>query len=379
MPITIIYFDDQTEADSQAMRLAMRLGRRGLIEFIVFPPPADISDIGSIDVPDRGKILENPPDLFLVDQDLNRAVNYFGSTLVAQLRSKLPEIPIVLITRRSILRDLGREKSRQLVDEMQTFDELILKDAVDDDPETAEQELLILADGFRMLRQQEGRTWSDLGRLTKADEGEMDRLREASPPLHAKTPGYEDTKNEWTVTGAAHWLRDIVIAYPGILHDPLHAATRLRISEHSFLDERVQQELNGSIYEGVFAPIEKRWWSDRLLGLAQSLVTEQLGVQKTSNAFSEAYHRKHGSELEPSRCVWDGSPNADQVCYILKEPVKTEHSLRYFPDTRPSVMDSARVSFRAIRESSDFDEELLDSRGRGLVSKIQNLPDPKSE
>jgi hypothetical protein len=379
MPITIIYFDDQTDEHSQAARLAMRLGRRGLIKFVLFHPPADINDIGSIDVPDRGKILENPPDLFLVDQDLNMAVNYFGSTLVAQLRSKLPEIPIVLITRRSILRNLGRETSRQLVEEMQTFDELVLKDAIDDNPEIAEQELLTLADGFLMLRQQEGRTWSNLVRLIKADEGELDRLREASPPLHAKAPGYEDTKNEWTVTGAAHWLRDVVIAYPGILYDSLQAATRLRISERSFLQEGVQQELDGSQYEGIFAPIEKRWWSDRLLGLAQSLVTEQFGMQKTSNDFAEAYQRKHGSELEISRCVWDGSPSADQMCYILKQPVKTEHSLRYYPDTRPSVMDPARVSFRAIRESSAFDEELLDSRSRGLLSRIQNLPDPKSE
>jgi len=68
--------------------------------------------------------------------------------------------------------------------------------------------------------------------------------------------------------------------------------------------------------------------------------------------------------------VWDGEPVADAVCYILKEPVKVRNSIRYYPDDRPPVMDEARVSFRAIRESNEFDENLVDEDGRSIVNKL---------
>jgi hypothetical protein len=74
--------------------------------------------------------------------------------------------------------------------------------------------------------------------------------------------------------------------------------------------------------------------------------------------------------------VWDGTEGAEAVCYVLHEPVKLSHSLRYYPDARPSVMDPARVSYRAIYADDSFDEELLDSSGQDMLEQVSALPDP---
>ncbi len=109
-------------------------------------------------------------------------------------------------------------------------------------------------------------------------------------------------------------------------------------------------------------------------------MAEEFGLNGPVNrTFTEAIRSKYKIELKLAKCVWDGKPLADQVCYLSHQPVKTQNSLRYYPDNRPSTMDKARVSFRAIRESDDFDEELLDSTGRTMLEKISKLPDPNPE
>lgn len=389
MPTRIIYIDDQAEEGSKAERYRERLARSEDIHCVLVPPPRYITEIGGIEVGDEGSVVDNPPSLFLVDQDL-MSVNYYGSTLVAQIRSQFPEHPIVIITRRSVLRNLGPEKSRQLIEEMQTFDDLILKDMLDDDPNSIQQRLIALSEGFSTLRGIRDRSWVSLVEAMKADEEEADLLRETAPPLPKPLPkpravhdrqeeeAAEVPKVNWTVTGAAHWIRSVIITYPGILYDPLHSATRLGISVDAFMREDVQRELEGCAYNGVFAPHDGRWWKRRLLGAAQEMILEQGLEGQINKTFAQAFSRKHRVDLEPAACVWDGSPSADQVCHVLQAPVKTEHSLRYHPDNRPSVMDPARVSFRAIQESDDFDEELLDASGRKLLTKIQDLKDPKT-
>lgn len=78
----------------------------------------------------------------------------------------------------------------------------------------------------------------------------------------------------------------------------------------------------------------------------------------------------HNQSLEPAICIYDKTPIADWVCYVLQKPVKQQNSIPYYPDQRPSVMDQARVSFKAIQESNAFDENLVDSDGYEIVSKL---------
>jgi hypothetical protein len=376
MTTRILYIDDQADEAGKAERVKERFSRAEEIQCDLISPPDNVTGIKT-QLVGEVTVADNPPDLFLVDQDLI-TVNYYGSTLVAEIRSQFPEHPIVIITRRSVLRNLGTEKSRQLVEEIQTFDDLILKDVVEDKPVDMQQRLIALSEGFRILREIENKNWGHLVEALKADEEEEDLLREAAPPLPKPSAIYSDEhKTGWTVTGAAHWVKNVIIEYPGILYDSLHAATRLGISEESFKNEVVQRELEGSRYDGIFAPFEGRWWKRRLLGIAQEFIAEQNLNGPINQNFAQAFNLKYQISLEPSRCVWDGMPLADQICFVLQAPVKTEHSFRYYPDNRPGVMDPARVSFRAIQESEGFDEDLIDSSGRKLLSKIQDLPDPR--
>lgn len=46
-----------------------------------------------------------------------------------------------------------------------------------------------------------------------------------------------------------------------------------------------------------------------------------------------------------------------------------KYSIKYYPDNRPSVMDEARVSFKAIKTSDEVNFELFDSIGLEIIRK----------
>ncbi len=311
--------------------------------------------------------LFNKFDLFLIDLELDRVqsgdkgVNYRGTTLTAEIRARFPDYPIVLITRESIL------DKQQLAEHMQTYDELIFKSVLDNEPNDTQQSLTSLANGFGAFRNITNKTWKSLVKHLEADDEEADFLREAAPPL---------TKGEWIVVEAAHWVRDVVLKFPGILYDPIHAATRLGISLDSFRNNKVQETIEPAKYTGIFAPSEGRWWKGRLFRAAKELAIEEEVNGPINRVFAQAFRKRYDIELSPAICVWDKTPIADWVCHILRESVKLKNSLRYHSDNRPGTMDGARVSFRAIRESNAFEEELLDSAGIELLEKIENLPEP---
>ena len=73
-------------------------------------------------------------------------------------------------------------------------------------------------------------------------------------------------------------------------------------------------------------------------------------------------------------CVVSGKKPADWVCYALEEPVRIEYTLPYFPDSRPRIMDPARVSHKAVRTYKVIDE-LFDSSSALLLSSIRGEED----
>ncbi len=360
--ISACYVDDQ--ASTEARRYQERLSRAEGFECNLVPPPR----WNEID-----NLVADPPDLFLIDYELSlvqpdgtkRA--YQGSTLAAEIRARLPDCPIVLITRESILSGLDPRTRRQLTQRRHLCDELILKSMLDDDLDRTRGLLISIADGFRTLSSIADKTWNSLVEALMANEEESALLREAAPPLQ---------EGQWIVTEAANWIRNVVLRFPGILYDPIHAATRLGISAESFRDDEVQELMEPARYTGVFAPSEGRWWKGRLFTIAKELAIQEGISGPLNQAFAEAFRKRFGIELSPAVCVWDHTPIADWVCYLFHKPVKIKNSLRYYPDSRPSVMDNARVSFRAIRESNEFDEALLDPEGARLLREIEGLPEP---
>ena len=380
--LTVYYIDDQIT--NLARRYGDRLARANGFECRPFPPQLEKLD----------ELVDDPPDLFLIDYELNRIQEddtkfpYQGSVLAAIIRERIPDCPIVLITRDDIRDDIlppNHQKRRQLVERMQMYDELIFKRDLDNHLDVTRQQLASIAGGFRQLGQVENKnkTWTTLFGAMNATKNEAAVLREANPPLEASPPL---ESGEWIVTSAAYWIRKVVLEFPGILYNSLNAATRLGISEDSFLKEEVQEILAPAEYTGVFAVSHNRWWKDRLFEIAQGMAVQSEIRGPINRTFIQVCKKELGVDLAPSVCVWDRQPVADWVCYVLQKPVKIKHSFRYYPDNRPSVMANARVSFRAIRESRQFDPDLLESRkfdpnlldieGVDRLQKIEALPEP---
>jgi len=195
-----------------------------------------------------------------------------------------------------------------------------------------------------------------------ATEQEAHTLREASPPIEGK---------QWNIPQAANWIRNVVMGFPGILYDDLTSATRLGLDLESFTaDAAVKDLFEPAKYRGVFHKYQQRWWRNRLFNIAQTYMVERDISGAVFQKFADAFEREYKRILKHSVCVYDGTEIADWVCYIYNKPVKQRNSIPYYPDNRPAVMDQARVSFKAIQESNDFDASLVDADSYEIVQKL---------
>ena len=327
----------------------------------------------SLEVPDEFKVkLELPPkrlpgltelpDALLVDLDLTTAViddetiNYFGSTLAAEIRMRHPACPIILITKPNILTEY--KSQIQMLEDSIDVDLILDKDEVIKNPEETRVQITSLATGFQALDSIGQDDWQAVLDLMQADSEEAALLREAASPA-----------KDWTIPQTSRWIRRVVMGYPGILYDELTAATRLGIDVTAFRDPAVQEIFKSAKYKGIFHDHGKRWWRNRLFRIAQELILQHNLKGPVHLVFGKAFQQEYGIQLAPSICVYDKRPVANWVCYVLKKPVKLQHSVPYYPDSRPDVMDQARVSFTAIKEEAEFDERLVDADSYNLVVK----------
>lgn len=360
----IVYYDDVPD-EAAGIRGALQREVQDLAIETMPPPQA----LGQEDEQARGA------DLFLVDFALTHPaesaapVGYVGTTLAAHLRALFPDVPLVVITKRDVLDHLKTEQRRQLGERL-SCDEVMIKQEVLDNPQREVMRLVSLAEGFRVLKEEPPNSWDQVLVHLRVDQksAEAGRLHESGPPI----------AREMTVSAIASWIRKVLMQFPGILYDDLHAATNLGLSVESFQSQPVQEMMAKAKYAGVFSAdgFQGYWWKDRLRSAAIAMLEDAGHRGDVIPAFAETLRSKLGIVIESSRCIWDGSPGADRVCHLLQKPVKLEHTLSYSVDSRPAVMDQARVSFRAIRESEDFMEDLLDPIGRDLLQSIQDCPDP---
>ena len=180
--IIIHYVDDEVDDETSmgGKRYKERLSQTGSFECKLITPPK---------LDELGRLVADPPDLFLIDYELSMVqpdgtkAAYQGSTLAAEIRTRLPNCPIVLLTRESILNRLNRQTRRQLTEHVQQCDELILKDMIDDKLDETRQLLILLANGFRALGGIKRKTWKSLVKILGTDDEEAGFLREAAPPL----------------------------------------------------------------------------------------------------------------------------------------------------------------------------------------------------
>lgn len=352
MAVKVLYIDDEIDKPGRdAQKIKSLLDLPDEFECELQPPPKRVSEL-------PGDIL----DALLIDLDLSAAkidgesISYFGSTLAAEVRMRHSGCPIILVTRTHVI-----DQKRQWLEESGDIDLIVDKDAINIDPSQVRTDIVALIDGFQALREVEGKGWKEVVALFHADEDEIKLLQEAAPPLD---------RGHWNIPQTSRWIRNVVMGYPGILYDDLTAATRLGISLESFLQPSLQQFLGSSKYTGPFSSFRERWWRDRLFKAAQSILLEHGTPGPIFQKCTKAFKIHFKEEFHPAVCVYDETPIADWVCYILKKPVKQRNSIPYYPDRRPVVMDQARVSFKAIQESNDFDENLVDSDSLEIVRKL---------
>lgn len=304
------------------------------------------------------------PDALLVDLELNTTppegdpASYYGTTLAAEVRMRQPSCPIVLVTRPEVS---GPTTQQQRLQESRDFDLILLKEDIHRDPDGERAKIKALIQGFQMLAGLTSQNWKEVLDSMEASEEESNLLREAAQPA---------VQGQWDVAQVARWIRNVVMGFPGILYDDLTSATRLGMTLESFRLSPVQKLLDSARYTGVFGTYQERWWRDRLFAIAQDLVQKHDLPGPISSSFATAFEAEYDQPLELARCVYDGEPIADWVCYVLKLPVKLQHSIPYYPDNRPAIMDEARVSFKAIMQSNDFDETKTDPDSYEVVRQL---------
>ncbi len=357
MTSRVLYIDD---AEPELLRTyAAQLQEAGSLEIECSPPPLQM---------DLRPFVQTTSDLFLVDYDLTqvdkqgRHADYFGGTLAARIREVFPEHPIVLLTRRSLE---SWKTNRYLLEALEVFDWVLFKD---DDPTLAARILTSISTAFKRLRGTQGKDWPSLRRLLgTANPVEEDLVRQAGPPLR---------DGQWQVPVLARWLQNVLLRYPGVLYDEVHAATYVGLDIASFVTPEVQELFRETIYTGCFSDLSPRWWKRRLLSAAKQFLLEN-GVQDSVRpALADTLRSRCALDVSASKCVSSGNSPADTVCYVLNQPVLYRYSLSYRPDTRPAVMDEPRVSFKAIRESNEVMDELFDADVMPMVCRIRGGESP---
>ena len=264
----------------------------------------------------------------------------------------------MLFTRKSVF-NIERY-SRQA---LSSLDDVVYKSEVFQPNRGNLDQLYELAVGFKKLRKNQSPKWDDILKVIKAPQTDRDILKLSNPPL--------SLKGNWSVSEMAEWIRNVLIKYPGILYDPIHSATFLGLSGSEFLSEKTKEIFAKVKYSGIFAPVEGRWWKSELRRIAISKMIKKERELPVHFGFPLALERIRKTQVGRSKCIYSGETPADWVCYILNKPVKIKYSLAYRVDSRPKVMDEARVSFKAIRTSNEVNDELFDPLGKDMLRQIR--------
>ena len=353
MSIQIVLIEDK---DGERLKDAIQTFGGGDLEVNAYFPPNNL---------DLTSAFEVEADLYLVDYELDTLqpdksiANYRGTTLAARLRERKPESPIVLLTSMDLP---AWTTDRRVVEASNIFDDIVYKDReFRDDTASVKAKLLSLALNYRELHLCSDRSVTALLDLLKTDEDGKEQALLSTPP-----------DSGWRAMEAARWIRSTLLSYPGVLYDCKHAAVALGISFESFNTPEIRKVFEPAEYRGLFHTNQERWWRHKLYQVAIEY-SESYGTESGfRESFSTALESKLGLAIKLAIDEETGKGPADTVCYLYEIPVRIESSLPYRPDNRPRVMDEARISFKAIRESNDVDEIHLDAMHRNLMRQIQN-------
>lgn len=285
-----------------------------------------------------------------------------GVPLSIELRQKIQDVPIILFTKKSLF---NIDKFSNIKNSLNCIDNIIYKTDLSSRSEKIFIDIENLASGYTTLQKKKPKSTSDLFELLKAPAADYERLKQSIP-----RESLQDNSILSTAV-AARWIRNILIKYPGILYEDIYAATLLGISKNAFNQEEVQKFFTPAKYSGIFAPVEGRWWKSKLIEIAVARMKNEEISLPLNTGFPKMWKRIKKEDLEVSKCNSSDKTPADCVCCLLKEQTTIPCSIIYPSDLRPDVMDKPRISFKAIRETNDYNIDFFDSSQREIIKQIR--------
>ncbi|OLS21199.1 MAG: hypothetical protein HeimC2_34170 [Candidatus Heimdallarchaeota archaeon LC_2] len=316
-------------------------------------------------------------DGILVDFDLHKPIdgdilNINGITLITELRQTNPHIPIVIFTKMDIF---NISKDKNLTETYSSIDQIFhkLKLFKIEDNQFL-NDLLDLIDGYKIINNiAKKNSLVEVFKILECPKEDEKIIEKIIPP---EILSYN---SNFFTHKLAKFLRSSFLNYPGILYDSIHLSSFLGINQNDFLTKELLSFFSPAEYTGAFSSKKKLWWKSKI----ESLIFKQMNNDEIKTplyqTFQKFWKRFSGLELEHNRCnsslqVTDDicimSP-VDKVCYLMQEPVARSHSIQYYPDSRSLFFESARVSFKAIRESDDVNINYLDDIGKKMYRELR--------
>lgn len=351
--VRVLLIDDESK---EAERYAALLNRAGLkVEHRLPPPDMNVH-----------ALIDSATDLFLVDYELTaprgegQAASYRGWSLATELRQETNDRPIVLLTRTDLE---SWKRAKRNLEGSRIVDDVMFKTDITNDPGLIARRLTSFVDGYSTIRCQDATYQGLYLTLLPPSSEEHGRLSESAPP-----------KPQWQPFEAAVWIRNVLLRYPGILYDAVHASTALGLSTESFALPDIRAAFDNARYKGVFGDLGEWWWRSQLFEMAEALRQDAEVPGVLNEAVPRALEKRLCVSLPGPVCVFSGQSPADWVCCVLESPVKYDFTLAYGIDNRPKSMDEARISFKAIIESQDVKLELFDKYSAEMAEDMQKFP-----
>lgn len=200
---------------------------------------------------------DRPPNLFMLDHNLQQAIkqgglNLKGSSLAHLLRLNFPHTPIVCVTGQEINSSSFDWEDLSEYTHVFPFAELNI-------PEHLELIFTIAADYPKTCLEQSRNVRRDIVNALSPPESERESLFAILPEEFESNVVHGTTPHR-----IARWILNVLMERPGYLLDELGAATFVGLTQGAF--QRIATDsFPSAIYKGPFATsARKLWWSSAL-------------------------------------------------------------------------------------------------------------------
>lgn len=275
----------------------------------------------------RSWLQEDIPILAVLDWDLTE---YESGVRREHVQSACSDFGIPLCVYH---RDEGRFSNP---DELQEFEEDLIRIDPKDDPEDLADSIGNIARTFDQIHQ----------RLISADsqnpqsaifeiidppgsaESKLDQYSLGYPETLQVAKTLEDEHDRLRVVSTliGYWIYNQLLGYPGVLLNCVATASYLQVNHEQFCeDEEYQLAVKAAKYEGPFSDLGNWWWLPRLDELRAQY--DNPGGDGLINGPS--FFNEHADlEIEPVHCEEGDHNEAGYYCILTEKPICKEDSVR---------------------------------------------------